>query len=435
MQLTSDSTLVLVTDTWLHFSTKSIIFTQVGPNLDQSGLGFAINPNCTGLGVAGKDYTACVAYKLLNGYVESGNEALKIFANVSDIMSVPIHTDGEDRYAYVANPQTTRLASLDYTVETYAIHSQCKPVTPQCTNKSMELGNNINYTCPFAFKGTVDTLDRTGNADVTMAFFTNSTGKESIASSRGSFKNPYYYAAMLLTGLNMGGSDALAEDPDVLGPLYDSGTLVAVFCNSTIYDVTYSSINGTIKNWNPTLSNDTTTELFQAGAELIRMGMPYLIQAVSVAGFSDSGQDIADQFALAYSRNALATTAMTFVPQDALVSQQREQIQVAMVPKIPLYALISANLLLVVLGCILTTVALIALRGNTGEVQARLSVHALVAKAFEERAVNPVKEAEDLFEEKHSRQGPRLEFVRTNKGGWTVGRHVPDPVPIPEPLQ
>jgi hypothetical protein len=44
---------------------------------------------------------------------------------------------------------------------------------------------------------------------------------------------PYYYPAMLLAVLNMEGSEALAKDPDVLGNLYESGTLATVFCNST----------------------------------------------------------------------------------------------------------------------------------------------------------------------------------------------------------
>jgi hypothetical protein len=38
---------------------------------------------------------------------------------------------------------------------------------------------------------------------------------------------------MLLAVLNMKGSEALAKDPDVLGNLYESGTLATVFCNST----------------------------------------------------------------------------------------------------------------------------------------------------------------------------------------------------------
>ena len=119
----------------------------------------------------------------------------------------------------------------------------------------------------------------------------------------------------------------------------------------------------------------------------------------------------------------LAGTAILFEPRNAIVSQKRQQIQVAMVPKTPLRFLIAANLLLVAFGIVLSILALIALKGDTGEVQARLSIHALVAAAFEARAGKPVKEVEDFFEEKHGEQGPRLAFVRTMDGGWTLERH------------
>jgi hypothetical protein len=75
-------------------------------------------------------------------------------------------------------------------------------------------------------------------------------------------------------------------------------------------------------------------------------------------------------------------------------------------------------MLLVLLGVILTTVALIAVRGNTGEAQARLSIPTLVAALFEERVKGPAKEVEDMFEERHSENGPRIGFVRTVEGGW-----------------
>ena len=92
-QLTFNSTLVLVTDTWLHFSTKTIIFTQVGANLNPSGLGFGLHHNCS---EQTPEIMTCTLVMLGNGYVREDNEALKIFANVSDTMSIPTHTDFQD---------------------------------------------------------------------------------------------------------------------------------------------------------------------------------------------------------------------------------------------------------------------------------------------------------------------------------------------------
>jgi len=284
----------------------------------------------------------------------------------------------------------------------------------------MQEGSFINYICPFAMEEQFDTRRLGANAGVIdLTFFTNATSSQIIVDM--SLSNPYYYSAMLVTGRGMIGSSSLKTDPDVLRAIYDGGTAMAVFCNYTVYDVTYSSVNGTIRDWRASPSSITTMGLVGAGNNLQSYGMPYLVQAVSLAGFSKTGREIADQFALAYSRNTLGATALAFDPQDAIVSQEREQIQVTMVPKTSLYVLVAANLLLVVFGCILTALALMALSSNTGEVQARLSIHALIATAFESRAVNPVDKVEDFFEGKHSRQGTRLEFVRSIEEGWSVG--------------
>lgn len=415
--MTLNSTLVLVTDTWLHFSTKTIIFTQVGANPDPSGLGFGIHHNCS---EQTPEIMTCTLVMLYNGYVREDNGALKVFANVSDTMSIPVHTDSQDQYVYIAHPRTSRTSTLDYTVGTYAIHTQCLPVTPRCIDRSAGYVNVVNYTCPFDMKGQIDTLNLAGNADVIdTTIFSDVTG----STIQRTKANPYYHSAMLVTGRGMDGPPSLKTDPDVYGGIYEGGTIVAVFCNSTVYDVTYSSVNNKVTNWNASLTNSTTMSLFSGGSDLLRLSMPYTVQAVSLAGFSKTGREIADKYALAYARNTLGATALAFEPRNASASQQRKQIQVAMVPKTSLYVLIGANLLLVLFGVVLSTLALIALKGDTGEVQARLSIHALVAAAFEARAGKPFREVEEFFEEKHGEQGPRLGFVRTMDGGWTFERH------------
>lgn len=294
------------------------------------------------------------------------------------------------------------------------------PVTPQCVNSSAGYATIVNYTCPFEMKGQIDTLNLRGNADVIgTTFFTDATGSVSQSTTA----NPYYHSAMLITGRGIDGPPSLKTDPEVYGGIYEGGTILAVFCNSTVYDVTYSSVNNTVTNWKASLTNSTTMALFSMGNNMYLYSMPYTVQAVSLAGFSKTGREIADKYALAYARNTLGATALAFEPRNASASQQREQIQVAMVPKTPLCVLIAANLLLVVFGLVLSSLALIALKGDTGEMQARLSIHALVAASFEAIAGKPVEEVEDFFEEKHSEQGPRLGFVRTMDGGWTLERH------------
>jgi hypothetical protein len=341
-------------------------------------------------------------------------DPMKVLSNISDTMTIPIFSVGQDQYAYIASPQTHRLSLLDYTVSTYAVHSQCTAVTSQCANDVSGVGTR--YKCPFAFQGTVNTAVGASNS-VTMAYFTDSTGSNNNTDET-LIDNPYYFSAMILANMRNARPLALQNDPEVLAGGHGGATIVALRCASTVYDVEYSSVNGTIRNWKSSNSNQSTTLIVQGTQRHTDVGNPNLIQAASVAGLGNSAQDIADQFALAYSQTALAVASGAFEPRIAFASQLRQQILVARVPKAPLFALIAANLLLVLLGVVLAIVALIAVRGNTGEAQARLSIPTLVAALFETNMAKPVSEVEDMFGERHGQQGPRIGIGKAEEGGW-----------------
>ena len=349
---------------------------------------------------------------------------MKVLSNISDTMTIQIYSTGQDQYAYIASPETPRLSLLDYTVSTYAIHSQCSPVTSQCANANDVSGVGTTYNCPFAFQGRVNTAVGASNS-VTMAYFTDSTGSSN-NTDKTLIGNPYYYSAVILANMRNARPAALQNDPEVLSGGHGGATIVVVGCTSTVYDVEYSSVNGTIKDWKTSKSNSSMTLIVQGTQRRTDVGNPNLIQAASIAGLGNSAQAIADQFALAYSQTALAVSSGAFEPRAARASQVRDRILVARVPKAPLFALVAANLLLVLLGIILAIVALIAVRGNTGEAQARLSIPALVAALFEVRMATPVNEVEDMFEERHGEQGPRIGFAKAVEGGWVFQRWRPN---------
>lgn len=407
------STLVLVTDTWLHFTTKTVNFYQIHTNPDNSGLGFGVYQNCTNVD---HSLLGCNLNNPASGDVLLNPDPMRVLSNISDTMMIPIHVESHDQYAYVANPQTARLSPLDFTVSTYAIQSQCTPVTSQCAKPEDVFGVSTRFNCPFEFQGTVNTAVGASNS-VAMAYFTDSTGSSNDTDAT-TIGNPYYYAAVVLSNMRNARPTVLQNDPQVLEGGHGGATIVALFCASTVYDVRYSSVNGTITNWKVSNSNSSTTMIVQGTQRRTDVGKPNLIQAASIAGLANSAQDIADQFALAYSQTALAVASGAFEPRDASASQMREQILVARIPKAPLFALVVFNLLLVLLGVILTTIALSALRGNTGEAQGRLNIPSLVAMLFERRVRGPVKELEEMFEERHGERGPRVGFTRTAEGGW-----------------
>ncbi len=337
-------------------------------------------------------------------------------------MTVPVYQNDRTQYAYVATPPSSRLGSVDYTVSTYAVTTQCNPVTASCFNPSSISGASAPYKCPFAFQGAVNTLVNAPNS-VAEAYFTDSNGSNNDTTSN-PIGNPYYHAAMLLMNTRNGRPPGLQNDPEATEGGH-GGSIVALFCTSTVYDVTYSSVNGTITHWTTSPSNNSNTMIVQGTQRLTTVGNPNLIQAATVAGLSDSAQEVANQFALAYSQTALAVSTGAFEPRAASASQVRETILVARVPKAPLFALVLANLMLVLLGIILTLVALISLRGSTGEVQARLSIPTLVAALFEGRVREPSGAVEDMFAERHREPDLRLGFSRSAEGGYVFQTWLP----------
>ncbi|KAJ9663075.1 hypothetical protein H2198_001067 [Neophaeococcomyces mojaviensis] len=332
-------------------------------------------------------------------------------------MLVQTHTVGNDQFAYLVNAQLPRLASIDYSAKSYAVQSQCKPVTSDCMSEADVSGVGTFYHCPFAFQGGAITSVGAPNS-VTMAYFTDSSGNNN-NTNENAIGNPYYYAAVAVMNMLNTASSGLGDDPQIQKGGHGGSTIIALFCNSTIYDLEYTSVNGTITRFITNLSNSSVTNILQGSQRLTQAGDANLVQAVSVAGLGSSAQAISSQFALSYSQTALAVASGAFQPLPALESQSRENILVARVPKAPLACLLVANLSLAVLGIVLTVVAMLSASNEVGEVQARLSISALVASHFEEaRTRAPVEKVEDMFEETHGERGPRIGFIRSPEGAW-----------------
>jgi hypothetical protein len=254
-----------------------------------------------------------------------------------------------------------------------------------------------------------------------MAYFTNSTGSSN-QTFNADIGNPYYFAATASVNENIGRLPALQNDTELFYGLHGSMVFV-LFCNTTVYDVEYSSVNNTITRFVTKPSNTSTVNIIQGSQQYTYVGDPSLIQAASIAGFSANSQEVADRFALSYSQTALAVAIGAFTPQPPIESQLRNDILVARVPIAPLAVLIFSNLAFVVLGVVLTIIAVVAMvKGDTQEVQARMSIAGLVAAQFEgNRAREQVESVENLFEENHGVEGPRVRTLRTEEGGWVFG--------------
>lgn len=110
-------------------------------------------------------------------------------------------------------------------------------------------------------------------------------------------------------------------------------------------------------------------------------------------------QDLANQYAIAYSRVALSIGAGSFVRSPVLAAQERTTILVAKVTKAPLFLLVVINLGFVVMGAMLAT-AIARTSREVHEVQSRFSIAGIIANVFEKKwAGRPAETVERLYAE------------------------------------
>lgn len=375
---------------------------------------FVLKPDC--LNVNKTFFGGCTLNPAATAiFLLDSTETLGLLVNTSTTASISTFDKNNDQYAYLGVPALPAIADIDYTASSYAIKSTCQPVTKECFWEERISGPAAWYDCPFAMQDWI----ATGPINtIAWEYFTDATGQDNETVTI-SVSNPYYYAAIFSVNQNVGWKPYVAQDPQMANGLHGS-TLFAAMCEATVYDVEYTVVNRTVTRFETTLSNLSVANILQGTQHYTEVGSPFVIQASSVAvETSNSSQEVADKFAIAYSQAALALAAGATVPSPAVEAQRRREILVARVPKAPLIVLLVSCLLIVLLGVILTVLASVSVRGDTGEVQARLSIPGLVAAHFEANGgAQSVQGIDELFDEKQGIASRRIGIQRNHVGGW-----------------
>ena len=226
------------------------------------------------------------------------------------------HTAGSgmEAFYYLANPYTaTQPLYVDFKATTYAVATQCVPITQQCLpNVEWPIDSGGAFQCTpgfganFTFDGGSQTLDATtedgGNNPlgdkplVGVAFSTDaqlservgrydpdltetlSGGKQSVVpGTNASYQylqpsNPLHFAAWALGYPSFGAAQASSDSKwAVSNPLLndsqiyrsESGTTEWILsCSTTVYDVSYTWINGTVRDFINTTASPETAALW-----------------------------------------------------------------------------------------------------------------------------------------------------------------------------
>jgi hypothetical protein len=395
-------------------------FIQIKPVTTGVDYSLDLLPGCT---IGNNSYTSQYldSYCSLNIaataiFLTNGTQSIQVLNNVSSTIAVLQYEDTP--YTFLGIPPSTSLSARDYTAKTYGMQTQCQPVSNEC-NLNAWAGDSTPFHCTDAFSGD---LTQAPNAWV-MSYFSNATMESNDTYS--GIENPYYFGIAALVNPGGGGGPLVQTNlttiPEIVEPVH-GGVAFVLSCESTMYDIEYDSVNGSVSRFVTTASNASVANIWQGAMAFTTgyVGLPNLLQASTLAVFSDSAQELADKMALAYSRIALAIGAEAVVPQPAMAAQERESFLVARVPVAPLFTLIAANLLFVAMGFILTFVALASSGGEVREIQSRLSVKGLVADRFEiGRGRNGVESMEDLFEESEDRGSMRVGLDYAEGSGYS----------------
>ncbi|KEQ58392.1 uncharacterized protein M437DRAFT_59500 [Aureobasidium melanogenum CBS 110374] len=405
--------LVLLADTWLHVATKTVTFTQLQEPEDppaSHGFGLVeactINNNSFADAISSPGHPCALNEAATSSMLVNGTHSLEVLNNVSSLATVPTITSEKD-YVYLAVPPSAMLAKEDWRVGSFALQTQCRLASAECDMRGVN-GASTPFHCSDAFHGDVTSNPQ----DFIWAFFTDGTMSDNDTSS--GVENPSYFGMAALVNPNIG----VRTVPGTVNPMH-GGTAFVLLCNTTVLEVTYDSVNGTITNLQGVLSNASTVNVWQSAMAYTVVGIPNMKQAASLAAMGHSPQQFTEDMALSFSKTALAIGSQSVEERSPLAVQTRFSFLVARVPTAPLYALVGANMLVVFVTVALTIVALMTSTGDVKEVQSRLSIVGLVADRFEDKTARFVaKDLDELFRESQGKKTSRVGIDSAAEGGF-----------------
>lgn len=256
-------------------------------------------------------------------------------------------------------------------------------------------------------------------------YFTDASGTQNATSLEDTISNPFYIGFAGFTDPSSAAALQLIQrdDPGVIAQEF-GGVGYLFFCNTTVYDVKYTAVNGSVTDFEATPSNHSVSTALMAAESNLNSGDLQLRGAADLGALlANNTQDMANTFALEYSRILLSIVSGALQTSPILNGRQRTTKIVARVPTTPLYFLVASVALMIGLGIYLTITALITTRiKEIEEVRARLSIKQLVADRMEPEAARvPIKSLDDIFTtEAPAGLTKRIGIGKVNSsvGGW-----------------
>ncbi|KAL7794117.1 hypothetical protein V8C43DRAFT_315038 [Trichoderma afarasin] len=377
-----------IVDTWFGFVVIPIEQTQLqinSPSVHSFGRGL-ISSDCTETGTS----SPCnIIIAMGKSYLVSASEAFKVLHNASTINRVNYFpSDQSQAVLYLGDAASS--SSVDFKASTFAVSTQCQPITYDCTHM---YPNDSRFDCTPALTGDFNTL----SSPVGVKLFSNSSLTENLPFT---YQNPVYFATWAVK--EQIDSESFANDP---GVAYHSDTVETLSwilnCSSSVYEATYTWVNGTITSYNTTLANSTLGGIMSGpfGSDRVNAALQC---AANFASAGNSSADIAETTATFMSHAVLSLSVGAISSRRNIIEQSRSRVLLTRVPIIPFYFLITLKALYVC-GIILLA-AIIKIWSHpkeAAEVKSRLTIDGLVGTIFREDKLQVSQISEEMDSDVH----------------------------------
>jgi hypothetical protein len=257
---------------------------------------------------------------------------------------------------------------LDFVANTTSMSTECTSITQACqlfnATDSTSLNLSIPYNCSSMFSGDLnippyDGLEQFRGWDTSFYDMLNGFPKNiSVASQL----NPFYFnvtAAVFSTTLSDIDAEYDGEDLDIWdGAIVGAGSnrvAFALSCNSTIYDVQFSLINGSIVSFNATPSDPRKASIIK-GPIQVGFGRHSLFNAANLA-MLNTNLYISDAMAVAFSQIGMALASGAFINALNIKQRLRFDLVVTKVPKAPFWFLVVVCFTYAAMGLVIFFIA------------------------------------------------------------------------------
>ncbi|RII20070.1 hypothetical protein CUC08_Gglean001469 [Alternaria sp. MG1] len=259
--------------------------------------------------------------------------------------------------------QDVERVGIDYVAETISVVTECTAITTDCgIYNTTSDASSIPYHCSNGFYGDLNEipangLERLKGWNTTFFDFHNDP---SLNVSIASQLNPFSYNVTAVVDSIDLDDLILYGDPQVLQGIVveigDGRVGFAMSCNSTVYDVTYSLVNGSILVFNTTLAAPSTAAMIKAPLQA-GFGSYELFEKAAMSVLL-SHSTILDAMELAFSQTFLALVAGVYDPAPFIEKRWRYDMTVTKIRKAPFYFLVVCMFMYSIVVLVFTLIAL-----------------------------------------------------------------------------